>query len=288
MNSKYSINNCIFVIINNNKYVLYKHVTEKMGIFNVLQDVKLKDDECMNISCDATTEIIEYVLDAITEKQFCGDTISISHLIEIITLMKYFATDPDLIYWISKEYLEKFFFTCTNDIFLIMEHFKIENMINHSEIEYLLKILAKIINKSDNREEIFDTYHEHNIGDFIHNNFIIQKHFSSEFKNCIVKFMVIEFIDRIMDDCYRHLSHKILYNEVSYTDSYNKKIDCMKKIHNAFNIKNNIISFLSGNNYIESVLIDDYVEEIKENTVNFIDISIRYITGILLGTINKN
>src|SRR5437868_6752960 len=107
MASKYSINNFIIAIINGNKYVLSKCMTEKMGIFNVLHDVKLKEDEDINISCDAKIEIIDFMLDVLIGTTF--DVISISHLIEVITLMRYFTTNPEIIQNMSETYLTKLF-----------------------------------------------------------------------------------------------------------------------------------------------------------------------------------
>src|SRR5437868_5978689 len=128
MNSKYSEDKIIFVIINGNKYALYKHIIEKMHIFNVLHDVTLKENEYVNISYDATTEIIECVLDIIIGKNFC-DPISISHLIEVVTLMKYFTMDLEIIHNMSKNYLEQMFFSKSYSHFdHIIKHFHEDNM----------------------------------------------------------------------------------------------------------------------------------------------------------------
>jgi hypothetical protein len=288
MTSKYCINNLIFVVINDNKYAFYKHVTEKMHIFNVINDVKLKNDECINISCDTSTEIIEYMLDILREnKIYINNVISIAHLIKVISLMKYFTTDPEIIQNASKKYLKKLFYENLHDsrIDYIMECFNEGNILCHSEIEYVLKILMEVIEVHEYDGTIFNKKYIPNVMNFIKN--FIQKPFSFKFKYYIVEYIVRNFIYHINIYPYDRMEYNTI---IKKNDEYHAIINRMKKIHDIFGIKNEKIFFSIKEDYIKSVSIADYIEEMNENCnyVHVSNISIRYIFNTLLKSAENN
>jgi hypothetical protein len=255
MNSKYSKDNLIFFKFNGMDYALHKHVIRKMGIFDVINDVKKIDQ--IEIFYDTTPDVIEFVFDIMSNyDNYDEKKLSIVYIINVISIMRYLSIDANIITSTSRKMLEIIY--CKDGYYSGMKSF-----IEHCKtIKYSteMKYLLTLINKNHYNNYIYYS-HSIDIKELLYDDIINSNHFDFDFRYDVGTIFIKKLIFMEYDI---HLSASMIDDN---STRFGDKMYYIGKTYELFNIVINIIKFDVVDNNIVKMTIDDYEIEILESDV---------------------
>jgi hypothetical protein len=180
--SKYYADNYINFKINGKDYILSKNITEKMGIFNVIEDCNSSDT--LNIDVDLERDDIDDIFNLISGQDIEKDY-SIASCIKIITGMKYLTVELRYIETFSKCFIKQY---SEERHALAIEIFNTFKTIPYNqEMKYIVKLAID--------KQLFKaTSHRPEINSDMINIIKNDTYFTNDFKYAIIKLLIAQYV----------------------------------------------------------------------------------------------